>query len=68
MTISRPPDIDERDVADVIARVRDRLGLRAAVEARPGSPDGLVAPAEPVTPDTALGIHPTVESAVGAAG
>ena len=68
MTISRPPDIDERDVADVIARVRDRLRLPGAVaEARPGIPTGLAAPGAPVVPDTALGIHPTVESAVAAA-
>jgi len=69
MTISRPPDIDEREVAAVIARVRDRLGLPGAtVDVRPGTPAGLAASVSPVVPDTALGIHPTVESAVGAAG
>ncbi len=30
MTTSSPPAIDERDVADVIARVRGRLGLMVA--------------------------------------
>jgi acyl-CoA reductase-like NAD-dependent aldehyde dehydrogenase len=74
MTMSGTPAIDEREVAEVIARVRERLGMATgpagpapAAGALPSTEPVPLAPAGANAPGPAQGIHPNVESAVGAA-